>query len=234
MVSKIEWLGIGAFGSMVVLGWVASCTETGAGSPRRPELTVAQQPVVTPSSESQLKPFNGVLDPVGAPASQGNFFDEPSESGYMDGEQGDQIRVKQDQSWQARVAARETEDRARLDRFTESYAEQERATAARRAQRDAQYSTSVYDNDPSPPSRSEWDEEQASIAVVPRRAEPPTTYRGYDGRNMDRAIDVGNGYVKDRNTGIVRPTLDMGNGVRQEVRRPIDAMNDAQRDFDND
>lgn len=83
-----------------------------------------------------------------------------------------------------------------------------------------------------PRREGQYEDDYAQVPQSP--PQPPTRYIGYDGRNMNGAIDIGNGYVKDRNTGEVRPTIDMGNGIRKEVRRPIDIYNDMGKAYESD
>lgn len=220
-IGKVGWLGIGTFGALILLG-MCSAPDTSSSRTvveqtrqldRRP---VAAEP--TPEGfadqEPQLEPFTGSLDPV-VPL----------------GQAVSQSRLQDDLYWQERAAAREMEyqlskQAKELSRI--AAAEEDQALTARRALEDARYAGAYYSQ-----RRSSSYEEDAPL-YGSQPPQQPITYRSYDGRNMDRAIDVGNWFVKDLNTGVVRPTIDMGNGVRQEVRRPIDAYNDVGRALNSD
>ena len=125
---------------------------------------------------------------------------------------------------------------------TPSYAESSTTTSRSRSalsqtmtDADSYYGYRNRDNDSARNSASSDDYTSFGDSYGNRSAQSdtrPTTYLGYDGRRMNRAVDVGNGFVKDMDTGSVRHTYDRGDGVRVEQRRPIDAYNDMGRALD--
>lgn len=189
-ISKIGWLGIGIFGALILLGRCSpsdtSSSRTSVEQTRRLDRrSVATEPAPEgfADQQPQLKPFTGSLDPV-VPLDQAVS----------------QSRLQDDLYWQERAAEREREyqlgKQAReLSRIAE--AQEDRALTARRALEDARYAGAYYSQ-----SRGSYEEDEPFHED--QRAQPATSYRSYDGRDMDRAIDVGNGFVKDRNTGVVR------------------------------